>query len=237
MDLDQSHREFAGIENFRDFGGTRVRAGMLFRSGHLANATEGDISRLEALGIRTIIDLRRPSEQRQRPSRAISGVRTVTSDDGDRAEAPHLEFLRQGNTSDAAVEEFLLDYYRKLPFEPQYRDLFGRALEALDQGPILIHCTAGKDRTGILAALILVHLGAGWDEIVRDFLLTNSRMLREPHLTKARDLSRSLLGRDPTPAVMHAMLGVQERHLAATFEAICGRSGDVRRYLASLVGR
>jgi protein-tyrosine phosphatase len=226
--------QLEGVNNFRDFGALLGMPGQLFRSGHLAAATATDIAALKELGLAAIIDLRRPSERAQRASPPDLSRHVIMSEDGDRAEAPHLEFLRQGDTSDEAVEAFLLDYYRKAPFEPRHVELFARAFRAIGEGPILIHCTAGKDRTGILAALILAHHGAAWDVIVEDFLRTNSAMLRQPHLAEADELACRLLGRSPGPVIIRAMLGVEARHLAAAFDAIRARTGDIRSYLAML---
>lgn len=222
------------IDNFRDFGALLGRPGWLFRSAHLAAATASDIGALKELGLAAIIDLRRPGERVQRPSPASLSRRTITSDDGDRVEAPHLEFLRRGDTRDEAVEAFLLDYYREAPFEPRHVELFAQAFHAIEEGPVLVHCTAGKDRTGILAALILAHHGAAWDVIVEDFLRTNDVMLQEPHLARAEELGRRLLGRGPSPVVIRAMLGVEARHLAAAFGAIHVRAGGIKSYIARL---
>lgn len=226
--------QLEGIDNFRDFGALLGTPGRPFRSGHLASATGADIAALKELGLAAIIDLRRPGERAQRPSPLRLSRRVIMSDDGDRTEAPHLEFLGQGDTSDEAVEAFLLDYYRKAPFEPRHVELFAQAFRAIGEGPVLIHCTAGKDRTGILAALILAHHRLAWDVIVEDFLRTNNVMLREPHLARAMEYGRRLLGRDPSPAVIHAMLGVEARHLAAAFEAVSDRFGSLRAYLKAL---
>jgi protein-tyrosine phosphatase len=223
-----------GIDNFRDFGVLLGRPGWLFRSGHLAAATGADIAALKELGLAAIIDLRRPSERLQRPSPPGLSRCVIMSNNGDQAEAPHLEFLRRGDTSDEAVEDFLLDYYRKAPLEPRHLELFAQAFRAIGQGPVLIHCTAGKDRTGILAALILAHHGVAWDVIVDDFLQTNRVLLREPHLERAEELGRRLLGRSPGDVVIRAMLGVEARHLVTAFDAIRTRAGDVRSYIGML---
>ncbi len=223
-----------GVDNFRDIGARVRRPGRLFRSAHLAAATSSDIAALRKLDLVAVVDLRRPSERKRDPSPPDICDIVIASDDGDRAEAPHLEFLRQGDTSDAAVDKFLLDYYRNAPFEPRHLTLFSQAFLTLDRGPILIHCTAGKDRTGLLAALILSSYGAGFDGILRDFLLTNRAMLKEPYIGRARALGRQLMGQEPSSRVVHAMLGVQASFLEAAFQSIVDTSGSVASYLAEL---
>ncbi len=154
---------FEGIDNFRDFGGFagrfgRVRPGRLFRSAHLAKASQADLRTLQTLGLAAVADLRRFTERERAPNRLPDGFSglLIANDAGDRAEAPHIEFLRQGDLSDAAVERYLLAYYRQAPFEARHRDLFARVFAALGRldGALLVHCTAGKDRTGLLAALV-----------------------------------------------------------------------------------
>ncbi|HEX4178224.1 MAG TPA: tyrosine-protein phosphatase, partial [Rhizomicrobium sp.] len=197
LSADEVSLRFEGIDNFRDFGAGAGVAGRYFRSAQLSGATPADVERLQSLGLKTIIDLRRPAERKQKSSPSQLAPLVIANDDGDRAEAPHVEFLRQGDTSDAAVDRFLLDYYRKAPFEPRHLWLFAQAFAAKDRGPVLVHCTAGKDRTGLLAALILVAAGASLDDIMVDFMKTNDVMLREPHIGRARAMSFQLLGRDP----------------------------------------
>ena len=195
-----------GVENFRDFGGApsifggRVRMGRLFRSAHLAGASEPDIAELERLGVRTVVDLRRPTERRSQPSRwtGFSG-RLISTDEGDRAEGPHIEFLRQGDLSDAGVEAYLSDYYRRALFEPRHLAMFTGAFAALDEGDgaLLIHCTAGKDRTGLLAALVQRALGVEWREIAADFLETNAVMMTPARRTRVAASLAPLVGASP----------------------------------------
>ena len=232
-----------GVENFRDFGGGasrfggRVRRGRLFRSAHLGSANEADIAELERLGVRTVVDLRRTTERRQQPSRwtGFDG-RLICCDDGDRAEGPHVEFLRQGELGDAGVEAYLIGYYRQAPFEPRHLALFGQAFAALDagDGAMLIHCTAGKDRTGMLAALILRALGVGREAIEADYLETNRVTLTEARLARVAAMLAPIVGGTPSEAVLRGFLGVSGHHLDAACAAIDARCGGMEGYLATL---
>jgi protein tyrosine/serine phosphatase len=232
---------FSSIENFRDFGGFRghdgvVRRRALFRSGHLADARDDDLRKLSSLGIETIIDLRRPTERARQPSRIpmdYSGA-IVTDDGGDRAEAPHMEFLRQADRSDAAVDQFLLEYYRGAPFDPRHLALYPRAFSALKSGAILIHCTAGKDRTGVLAALIQMALGAHRDDVLAQFLETNTAMRTPANIERVTIMARQLLHAEPTAAILDAMLGVRARDLEAALNALEHEPGGVSAYLGRL---
>ena len=234
---------FAGIKNFRDFGGPasrfggRVRTGRLHRSGHLAAATPADIASLERFGIATVVDLRRPTERARQPSRweAFAGELLV-SDGGDRAEGPHLEFLRAGDLSDAGVEAYLAGYYREAPFEPRHLALFAGTFAALDRnkGGILIHCAAGKDRTGLLAALILHALGVAPDDIAADFLRTNAVMMTPERRSRVAASLRPIIGEAPSEAVLTATIGVTAAHLDLAFAAIGERAGSLDAYFRTL---
>ncbi len=233
----------AGVENFRDFGGAasalggRVRTGRLFRSAHLASAEEADLAQLERLGVRTVVDLRRPTERRNQPSRwtGLSG-RLIVSDDGDRTEGPHMEFLRQGDLSDAGVEAYLSGYYREAPFEPRHMAMFGEAFAALDEedGALLVHCTAGKDRTGLLAALIQRALGVAAPDVMADFLTTNAVTMTDARRRRVAATLAPLVGGEPSESVLRGFMGVTASHLDLAFAAIEARSGGVEPYLAWL---
>jgi protein-tyrosine phosphatase len=231
-----------GIDNARDFGGFTGRygpakTGRLLRSGHTAHATADDLRRLAGLGLSAVVDLRRPTERARDAARLPGGFAgpVIASDDGDRTEAPHIEFLRQGDLSDAAVERYLDNYYDHAPFDPRHLDLFTRAFAHLGQadGAVLIHCTAGKDRTGILAALVQRALGAAEDDVMDDYLRTNAVSLTPPRVARAEAELRALTGVDASRAMVEGFLGVQPQRLHTAFAAI-DRQGGLDAYLARL---
>ena len=240
--MTEPHR-FAGIDNFRDFGdvpttgGGRVRTGRLFRSGHLAAATPVDIEALAQLGIATVVDLRRPTERARQPSRWLHFPgRLIVSDAGDRAEGPHGEFLRAGDLSDAGVAAYLAGYYRAAPFEPSHLSLFADAFEALDRnaGAMLIHCAAGKDRTGLLAALILTALGVAPADVTADFMRTNAMMMTPERRRRVTASLQPIIGEAPSEAILTATMGVTAAHLDVAFDAIRSRTGSLEAYFGTL---
>ena len=234
---------FEGVENFRDFGGVastfggHVRTGRLFRSAHLGAASQGDLAALERLSVRTIVDLRRPTERRRQPSRwtAFPG-RLIHSDEGDLAEGPHIEFLRQGDLSDEGVEAYLSGYYRQAPFEPRHAAMFAQTFAALDahEGALLVHCTAGKDRTGLLAALIQRALGVDAADIMQDFLQTNAVMMTGDRRRRVSATLAPIVGGEPSEAILQGFMGVTAGHLDAAFHAIDAEAGGLEPYLATL---
>lgn len=234
---------FAGIENFRDFGGVptidggRVRRDLLLRSAHLANATPDDLAHLQALRLELVVDLRRPTERHEAVDRHVEHLaRLIDNDIGDEAESPHITFLRKGDDSEAGLDAFFTDYYRKAPFEPRHVDLFRRAFAALIQieGAALVHCTAGKDRTGMLSALILAALDVHPDDRMADYLKTNLALQTPERIARVIPTVEAVTGRKANETMVRAMLGVKAMFLDTAFHAIETEAGSVEAYLARL---
>ncbi|VAV87584.1 hypothetical protein MNBD_ALPHA06-144 [hydrothermal vent metagenome] len=206
------------VQNLRDFGGWKtkdgqqVRMGKLLRSGHWANAGERAHALLAGLGVQVFIDLRRPIEREQQPNilAANLGIKQFSSAGGDKTDPPHLQFLRAGNLSKASVTAYMHSAYRRIPQENQHHSLFRQTLLQLANGKtVLIHCAAGKDRTGILAALILALLEVEQETIMQDYLLTNKAVDVEGLLPSITAQFSERLGKEIAPDVLLPMLGVE----------------------------
>ena len=204
----------SGALNFRDVGGLPAsggvtRAGVLFRSGNLAGLDDAGRDALVGLGIRRVVDLRADDEVAVEPSR-VGGL--------------DLETIRiplfLGSVASFFVEErSLADVYRGLVDESADR-MVAVARAVIAGAPALVHCTVGKDRTGVAVALLLDAVGVEHDAIVADYARTeamlparrNARVLaylRSVH-PDARHLE-DLATRSPAP-VMHELLeDVRER--------------------------
>ncbi|WP_297512857.1 tyrosine-protein phosphatase [uncultured Caulobacter sp.] len=239
------HIPLQGVENFRDFGdyaagAGRLRKGVLFRSAHQAEATDADLETLAALGIVTLVDLRRPNERERSPSRRWAGfsAEVIDNDLGVTGADPWLEFIASADLTEDSVHAYMDDYYRRLPFKERHIDLFRRFFLALAEGrgPALIHCAAGKDRTGVLAALTHHIAGVADDDIIDDYLLTNdpTRFARRGHIFM--DNIEAATGRRPSEGAMRAAMGVEARYLAATFEAVKAEHGSLDGYLETTIG-
>ncbi len=239
------HR-FDALDNFRDYGdyataaGCRVAPGRLFRAGHQARASEADLERLGALGITTVVDLRRPSERRDQPSKrptGFSGV-VIESAEDDGGEAPHMAFLRTTELTPDSGRRFMTDTYRRLPFESSHLDLFSRYFRALGEteGPVLIHCAAGKDRTGMLAALTHHLLGVHHDDMVSDYLLTNTAVDLERRAPAIARQLEARTGRVAAHDAVVAFLGVEALYLETALTGIAGRYGSTDAYLEQALG-
>ncbi|WP_137896608.1 tyrosine-protein phosphatase [Ramlibacter sp. 2FC] len=217
--------KLTGASNFRDLGGytglggQQLRWRRLFRSDHLAGLTEEDTQRLTALGLTRAFDLRGVSERAAVPyelpgvaQHALPIEPTVVQGMKDLLDAGH-----QVTANDTV--RLMQQTYRAFVHDNAHRftELFGHLLES--DAPLVIHCTAGKDRTGFAAALILLALGVPRPVVMRDYLLTNE-LFRMPPLPP---------GRTP-PEVMQVLWRVQEDFLEAALQAVEADYGGVDRY-------
>jgi protein tyrosine/serine phosphatase len=235
---------FDGIRNFRDFGGYAgahgtLASGRLFRSGHHALASDADLARLEAMNIAAVIDLRRPNERAFAPSRRWNGFRATLIENDDAHEGPESweDFQARWDLTRESFRNHQLRYYRRAPFLPRLNDLYTRAFETLaaTDGPAIVHCAAGKDRTGVLVALIHTLAGVRQEDIVADYLLTNQPDWTDMASRWAKDIE-SRRGRAPDMDAMQAMIWVDADYLHAALAAIAERHGNVETYLRDALG-
>ena len=236
---------FQALDNFRDYGdyvvgARRLARGRLYRSAHQARATEADLAQLARLNIATVVDLRRPSERRDQPSRRPSGWagQVIESGNDDGGEAPHITFLKTADLTEDSGRAFMAGTYRRLPFEPAHIDLFSRYFRALAEGdgPVLIHCAAGKDRTGLLAALTHSLLGVSRDDLINDYLLTNIAVDLEGRAEGIAKKLTEMTGRPASHGAVVAFLGVEADYLDGAFAAITAQHGSVATYLEQALG-
>jgi protein tyrosine/serine phosphatase len=237
---------FDGIENFRDFGGydtasgRGLRTGVLYRSGHHATASDADLDRLAELGIRTIVDLRRPNEREQNPSRRWPGFAAVVVDNDLAQEhmMEWLEFVAGSDLTEASFRGYMLDYYRAAPFHTRYVDLYSRYFRALAEaeGAVLVHCAAGKDRTGVICALTHHVAGVHPDDIVADYLLTNDPVRIAARAEMLKPMIQEHAGRTISDAALRYAIGVEAEFLDASFTAMRERHGSIDGYLEEGLG-
>jgi protein-tyrosine phosphatase len=228
-DSPSRHLNLAGASNFRDLGGYPGRDGRLvrwrqiFRSNHLGHLTEADIEALRPLGLKSAFDFR-GTEERAEAMCAVAEITVHSLPIEPTVTAELRSRLAAGPVLPADALEVMRDSYRNYVRQntPSYRALFAHLLE--DRAPLVIHCTAGKDRTGFACALILHALGVPEDAIAEDYLLTN-RFYRRP--TTSSDL----------PDDVRQVLGsVESSFLAAAFDAISTDYGDLESYFSHGLG-
>ena len=239
--------ELEGVINFRDFGGQvgadgrRVRTGRLFRSGHFAAATDADLARLADLDFALFVDLRRPPERARDPARRPPAPRARLIEHAgptEQALAPHLAFLARPDATPEKLAAQMVVGYRYYPFDPHYVAVYRAyfALLAELDGPVLVNCHAGKDRTGFLCALTLHVLGVAPEAIMADYLETNRRSRADARLADLTAQFQQTHGYPPAEALIRRMLAVDAAWLDAAFAAVAEAHGDTDAYLADVVG-
>ncbi len=225
------HLNLQGASNFRDLGGYSTRDGravrwrQIFRSNHLGNVTEADVAMLRSLGLKSAFDFRGVEER----GAAICGLReiavhslpiepTVVATLRARAASPSL--LSPADAADVMRESYR-NYVRHNT--TSFRALFAHLLE--NHAPLVIHCSAGKDRTGFACALVLHALGVPDEFIAEDYLLTNRFYRRDPHASS-----------DLPDEVTRVLGSVEATFLAAAFETISESYGDLETYFVEGLG-
>ena len=225
------HLNLAGASNFRDLGGYVTRDGrtlrwrQIFRSNHLGHLTDDDAAVLRSLGVKSAFDFRGTKERAE----ALCGMPEISvhSLPVEPTVVAALRAIAADGTplsSDHAVV-VMRDSYRSYVQQntPRFRALFAHLLE--DRAPLVIHCTAGKDRTGFACALILHTLGVPDEGISEDYLLTNRFYRRDPNS-----------GSDLPDHVKQVLGTVQPAFLDAAFEAIDADYGSLETYLRDGIG-
>ncbi|WP_350454644.1 tyrosine-protein phosphatase [Slackia heliotrinireducens] len=193
MDTSMHHGHVGGLRdelNFRELGGCRtadgrtVKHGVFYRSGALGEATPEELERISDLGLRFVLDLRCQEEADELPDPVISGAEQIRisgcmdADDNEVNLSPSSIYKllvnprRKDPDREESIEAAVAEIYSSLAFDSvAYRRLFAEIESA--NVPLLFHCTAGKDRTGIAAMLVLMALGVNDQDMIDDFALTN----------------------------------------------------------------
>ncbi|MEM7779873.1 MAG: tyrosine-protein phosphatase [Pseudomonadota bacterium] len=234
-----------GIHNLRDYGGysgadgARLKQGLLFRSGQHRDASDADLDLFQSLDIRTIVDLRGESERSSFVCRRHKDFSAdVLAYDGETSNSPPHE--GGGGKVEMTAERAynrMIAVYTRMPVNPAMIDMFTRYFAALADrdGGSLVHCFAGKDRTGIAAALLMHALGAHHDDIVAEFLLTNHAPTTEVLAKQSLPRMEEHYGTIGEEALRNLM-GVREEYIATYWAEVTRDYGSVDAYLAQRLG-
>ncbi len=221
------HLNLAGASNFRDLGGYTARDGravrwrQIFRSNHLGHLTEADIEVLRGLGVRRAFDFR-GTEERVAAMCCFEEIAVHSLP----VEPTVVAALRARLATGVALSstdalDVMRDSYRNYVRQntPSFRTLFAHLVG--DHAPLVIHCTAGKDRTGFACALILHALDVPDNLIAEDYLLTNRYYRRDPSASS-----------DLPEEIKQVLASVEASFLAAAFEAISADYGTLENYFS-----
>ncbi len=236
---------FDGAHNFRDLGGYQTRDGRtlrwgrLYRSDKLSELSAADEQYIERLEIRRIVDFRSEAERAEAPNRFAPDTSVSVYNKPIAIAATAIDDMRGFVTSpDTGVEEvraLMIAANREMieKHTPVYREFMQELLHSSSY-PTVFHCTAGKDRTGLAAALVLSALDVPRETILEDYLATNT-YTREQMANWLRWINIGSLFRANEDAA-RALLGVEADYINAAFDAIDETYGSMDNYLQTALG-
>lgn len=232
-----------GVNNFRDYGdypvagGGRVKPGVLWRSGQHVAASDADLEVIAGLRLVTVTDLRGDSERSLNPCRRHPSfsAQVLFSEGETTGLASHLDAAK-GVTTEADARAAMCRLYAEMPYRPNLVSVLRRHFAALarGEGASLIHCFAGKDRTGFSVALTHHVLGVHPDDAVADYLLTNAAMAGRHFRGNPGQDSAKYAGL--SEAASRALGGVSAEYLEAGLAATRDSHGSVDGYLEHVLG-
>ncbi len=223
-----------GQRNFRDLGGLPtdngcvIRPGMIYRSGDLSAITDTDISVLENIGLTMVIDFRSEREKSKRPNREIRSVREIHNIAiNDSARDIAMEYISRNDA--AGLETVLQNDYRRIIRENQneYR-LFLNELAFSPHLPVVFHCVAGKDRTGLAAVFLLTALGVQFDSIFADYIASVNY-----NAALTTKLINKINAKGHNGEIIRPLLEVKKEYLDAALAEIRENHGDLYDFVVN----
>ncbi|GHF19621.1 hypothetical protein GCM10017044_12930 [Kordiimonas sediminis] len=238
-----------GVQNFRDMGGyeghlgRKIRWGRLFRSGHLHDMTTDCGTEMLARDIENVVDFRSPQEKEHRPVHWPPMWSPDYHDVpiGGNAAAWVKELFERLSTSPFPAEDLRSQFvlaFETIPVANAngLKALFDILIDSAHGNGTLFHCTAGKDRTGIAGALILTALGTPKEQVMEDFLLTNTAVDLKAKATQVAEYISVKADRTIDPSHVYPLVGVEEDFLKAAYDAIDRHYSSMDAYLEKAMG-
>lgn len=231
-----------GAPNFRDLGGYatsdghHVRYGMVYRSNKLSALTAADEAAVDRLRLVAEIDLRTAEERKSEPSRWLHTPAAIYESPKETL-APTLGPLLARIHDAATARVALTDFYAEMPdvYRPEYTALFRRLLNR--DTPMVVHCTAGKDRTGVAAAVLLSALGVPRMTVIADYALTTTLLPPPKTSTPPQHVPVALVALYALPADARAAVWrADPAYIEAALDAIDHEYGSVHGYLRQGLG-
>jgi protein-tyrosine phosphatase len=237
-DSAKRHVLLQGAANFRDLGGYttadghHVKWGEIYRSADMSKLTDADLDTLKQRNITYDVDLRGRREAAQAPDKINPGTDYILLPAG--SDGGLSNWMKNiSNVKGNGGDSLMVVYYSNIDsLALRYKPFFAKLLILPAGQSLVFHCSAGKDRTGIGAALLLYTLGVPYDTIVNDYLASN--YYRKDLNVKTADQMEKAMHIDPQ--VAKAMLSVKKEDLDATFSAIAKKYGSVDNYMRTQIG-
>ena len=241
--LREDHRKlpFSGAHNFRDLGGYKtqdgktVKWGKIYRSDNLHSLTDEDVSYMERLDIKSVVDFRSDEERENEPDRLTPNMTQVLLPiqfrpkeiDDDKIE-DLMKDLTFGNLdSSNLLYDFNIAIVKQ--FTEEYKQFFRHIVDN-NAEPLVLHCTAGKDRAGFASAMVLSILGVPREKVIEDYLLTNTYV--KDHVdSEMLEIELKTFFQADTDNLRKINL-VEERYIQAAFDTIDNHWGGMDKYIA-----
>ena len=239
-DSAKRHVVLKGAANFRDLGGYttsdghHVKWGKVYRSSDISKLNESDLNILSKLNIDYDVDFRGHEESAKAPDKLNPGTDYILCPAGsDSLNSSLMQGITKLKGVQAGDSLFIASFYGKTTYlTARYKPFFGKLLDIPADKNLVFHCTAGKDRTGIGAALFLYALGVPYQTIVEDYTATNYYLNEQSKKSISGMVNFMHVDKD----VANEMMLAKKEYLDATFAAITKKYGSVDNFLSTEIG-
>ncbi|MEU5757400.1 tyrosine-protein phosphatase [Nocardia sp. NPDC047648] len=232
------------IGDYPTQGNGKLRTGVVFRTDALDKLTAADQQKLVAAGITAVIDFRSPAESGANPDKLPASIPALARPVYDPGNDFYLMVgkavqggpaVQQQMFGDGKAAGIMRDYYRWLVSDATARGRFGDAIRdvANATGPVLFHCTAGKDRTGWMTAILMTALGVPKGQVYKDYLESNDNLAAGNKALMDGLVAKGLV---TDPALFDPILGVQRDFLDAAFDQAAASFGSFDRFVSEGLG-
>ena len=234
----ESRTNFRAIASYRTKDGRKIIENRLYRSGELAQLTIEDLHFVHSIGLSHVIDFRSLNEIEAKPNPIIKNTKYVNIQaiGGSMNQEEMMKGIKQLSEayhSEGFLENVNRNFIRDTTSKQAFRQFIDIAVEA-DGSPFLWHCTAGKDRTGFAAAILLVILGVPVEQIFEDYLQSNNNRIEE-NKKILEIISMMLPNNDEFEYIKEAM-SVKKSYLQAAFDEAEHCYGSIENYLEEGLG-